>query len=77
MVDILGVIKQLTDDSGAICAKLDLQVSTVAELPHIGDVVGGMKVQAGSFAQIIQASEPTIVTLDDDTTSGTWYPEQS
>lgn len=75
MVDILEVIKSWTDNTGAICAKLGLQVSTAADLPSIGDVVGGMKVQAGSFAQIIQAS--TIVTLDDDTTAGTWYPEQS
>lgn len=75
MVDILGVIKSWADNTGAICAKLDLQVSTAAELPKIGDVVGGMKVQAGSFAQIIQAA--TVVSLDDDTTDGTWYPEQS
>lgn len=75
MVDVLGVIKSWQDETGAICAKLDLQVSTAAELPSIGEVVGGMKVQAGSFAQIIQAA--TVVTLDDDTTAGTWYPEQS
>lgn len=75
MVDVFGVIKSWQDETGAICAKLDLQVSTAAELPSIGEVVGGMKVQAGSFAQIIQAA--TVVTLDDDTTAGTWYPEQS
>ena len=75
MVDVLGVIKSWTDSTGAICAKLDLQVSTSADLPSIGDVIGGMKVQAGSFAQIIQAA--TVVTLDDDTSAGTWYPEQS
>jgi hypothetical protein len=75
MVDVLDIIKSWQDNTGAICAKLSLQVSTAEDLPSIGDVVGGMKVQAGSFAQIIQAN--TIVTLDDDTDSGTWYPEQS
>lgn len=73
MVDILDVMKSWTDDNGEICAKLALQVSTRDELPKIGDSVGGMKVQAGSFAQLIQ--ESTLVTLDDDTDSGTWYPE--
>lgn len=73
MVDILDVMKSWTDDNGEICAKLALQVSTRDELPKIGDAVGGMKVQAGSFAQLIQ--ESTLVTLDDDTDSGTWYPE--
>lgn len=72
MVDVLGVIKSWQDETGAVCAKLELQVSTAADLPSEGDVVGGFKVQAGSFAQIIQAA--TVVTLDDD---GTWYPEQS
>ena len=75
MVDIIDVLKSWQDDTGAICAKLELQVSTSADLPKICDGVGGMKVQAGSFAQIIQAN--TIVALDDDTTDGTWYPEQS
>ena len=75
MVDILHIIKSWADDTGALCAKLDLQVSTAAELPSIGDVIGGFKVQAGSYAQIIQAA--AVVTLDDDTTAGTWYPEQS
>lgn len=73
MVDILDVMKSWTDNNGEICAKLALQVSTRDELPKIGDAVGGMKVQAGSFAQLIQ--ESTLVTLDDDTDSGTWYPE--
>ena len=75
MVDVLEVLKSWKDDAGAICAKLFLQVSTAADLPSIGDSVGGMKVQAGSFAQIIQAN--TVVTLDSDTTAGNWYPEQS
>lgn len=73
MVDVLDVLKSWEDDTGAICAKLALQVSSRDDLPSIGEVVGGMKVQAGSFAQIVQ--EGTLVTLDDDTASGTWYPE--
>ena len=75
MVDVLEILKSWKDDTGSICAKLFLQVSSAADLPSIGEVVGGMKVQPGSFAQIIQAN--TIVTLDNDTTAGTWYPEQS
>ncbi len=55
-------------------AVLDLQVSTVAELPDMGDTIGLYTVAPGSIAQIVQADEPTFVTLDDD---GTWYPEQS
>lgn len=55
-------------------AVLDLQVSTTAELPDIGDTIGLYTVAPGSIAQIVQADSPTFVTLDDD---GTWYPEQS
>lgn len=55
-------------------AVMDLQVSTTAELPDMGDTIGLYTVAPGSIAQIIQADSPTFVTLDDD---GTWYPEQS
>lgn len=55
-------------------AVLDLQVSTAAELPDMGDTIGLYTVAPGSIAQIIQADSPTFVTLDDN---GTWYPEQS
>jgi hypothetical protein len=55
-------------------AVLDLQVSTAAELPDMGDTIGLYTVAPGSIAQIVQADSPTFVTLDDD---GTWYPEQS
>lgn len=55
-------------------AILDLQVSTTAELPDMGDTIGLYTVAPGSIAQIVQADSPTFVTLDDD---GTWYPEQS
>lgn len=75
MLDIIDVMKSWEDADGNICAKLMLQCSGVSDLPDIGDTVGGFKVAAGSIAQLIQAN--TFVTLDDDTDSGTWYPEQS
>ena len=49
---------------------LDLQVSTVGELPAIGSVIGKKTVGAGSVAQVIQAG--SFYTLDE---SGTWYDE--
>ena len=75
MVRIEGTPREISyGEGGALQHVVDLQVSTVAELPGKGDVVGGGKVMPGSTAQIIQADEPTWVTLDDN---GTWYPEQS
>lgn len=53
---------------GNLNAVLDLQVSTVSNLPDIGDVVGGYTVAPGSIAQIVQTG--AFVTLDDD---GSWY----
>jgi hypothetical protein len=54
-------------------AVLDLQVSTVAELPYLGSTIGfNEKLGAGSIAQIIQTGD--FVTLD---ANGTWYPEPS
>lgn len=55
-------------------AVLDLQVSTAAELPDMGDTIGLYTVAPGSIAQIVQADSPTFVTLD---ANGTWYPGQS
>ena len=49
---------------------VDLQVSTVSELPDKGDVVSGSVIAAGSIAQIIQTG--AFVTLDDN---GNWYDE--
>lgn len=49
---------------------VDIQVSTVPELPDKGDVVSGCVIAAGSIAQIIQTG--AFVTLDDD---GNWYDE--
>ena len=64
------------DDEGYALAKVDLQVSTASDLPTLGGVIEGTKLKCGkgSTAQIIQAEEPTMVTMDDD---GNWYPEQS
>ena len=47
---------------------LDIQVSTAAELPSLGDTVCGLKIQSGSIAQIIQSG--VWATLDAD---GSWY----
>lgn len=50
-------------------AVLDLQVSTVAELPDLGSTIGfNEKLGAGSIAQIIRTG--AVATLDDD---GKWY----
>lgn len=55
------------DGSGR--AVLDLQVSTVAELPALNEELGTrLKVGAGSIAQVIQTG--AWYTLDDN---GTWY----
>ena len=68
-------IKGFDATTGKIIAVLDLQVSTAADLPSLGDVVENYIVDAGSWAQIVRASSPTFVTLDGD--DGNWYPEQS
>lgn len=68
MVDIMGIYKSWRDETGAICAKVDIQVSTADELPELGGEVGGMKIQAGTSAQIIKAGK--FGTIDED---GTWY----
>jgi hypothetical protein len=60
---------------GKTVAVLDLQVSTAADLPSLGDLVENYIVAAGSCAQIVRASSPTFVTLDGD--DGNWYPDQS
>lgn len=61
-------------ENGALMARLDLQVSTRAELPHIGDAVEGYIVAAGTIARIIQSDEPTFLTLDEN---DSYYPTQS
>ncbi len=67
-------VEKVRYNDGMKNAVLDIQVSTAAELPSLNDVVCGLKIIAGSIAQIVQADSPTFVTLDDN---GTWYPEQS
>lgn len=67
-------VEKVRYNDGMKNAVMDIQVSTAAELPSLNDVVCGLKIIAGSIAQIIQADSPTFVTLDDN---GTWYPEQS
>jgi hypothetical protein len=68
------LIEKVRNVDGNYNAVLDLQVSTAAELPDMGDTIGLYTVAPGSIAQIVHADSPTFVTLDDD---GTWYPEQS
>ena len=59
--------KRFSDGAGN--AVVDIQVSTAAELPALGETIGySMKVKAGSTAQIIQTG--VFATLDDD---GKWY----
>lgn len=65
MVRINGT--RYNDGSGR--AVLDLQVSTVAELPALDEELGmRLKVGAGSIAQVIQTG--AWYTLDEN---GTWY----
>lgn len=62
-------IEKVRFNDGAGNAVVDIQVSTAAELPAMGETIGySMKVKAGSIAQVIQSG--TFYTLDDD---GTWY----
>lgn len=58
------------DNGGIGESALDLQVSTVQELPVIGSLVECKKVGAGSIAQVIQTG--AFYTLDEN---GTWYDE--
>lgn len=60
---------------GKTIAVLDLQVATAEDLPEVGDEVETYIVAAGSIAQIVEADEPTWVTLSGD--SETWWPDQS
>lgn len=47
---------------------VDMQVSTMQELPALNSNVGGIIILAGSIAQVIQTGK--WFTLDDD---GSWY----
>lgn len=60
------------DGNGVMLAVVDLQVSTRAELPAEGEIVGELIPQPGSRAQIIR--EGTQVTMDADFA---WYPKSA
>ena len=51
-------------ETDGVNAVFDLQVSTVEELPHIGDAIGSHKVAAGTISQCIQ--DGRFYTLDSD-----------
>lgn len=68
MVQIVDTINIVSYNSGKPSTKMILQVSTVDELPALGDIVEGALVAAGSYAILIQAGK--IATLD---ANGTWY----
>ena len=69
MVRIEGTPREISYGAGgALQHVVDLQVSTVAELPAKGDVIGGGKLMPGSIMQIVQSG--VWATLDED---GKWY----
>ena len=68
MVEVRNVIRIAYDADGTLQHVVDLDVSTAAELPAMGDVVGGGKVLPTSTANIIQTGG--WVRLDED---GKWY----
>lgn len=71
MVRIEGTPREISyGRGGELQHVVDLQVSTIAELPDKGDVVGGGKLMPGSIAQIIQTGQ--WATLDED---GKWYAD--
>lgn len=57
---------RVVDGSGN--AVVDIQVSTVAELPELGGSLYNMSVCSGSIAQVIRTGK--FYTLDEN---GTWY----
>ena len=63
-------IERVRSNDGSGHAVMDLQVSTAAELPSLGDKICNLIVDAGTIAQIIQ--DNSWLTIDAD---GTWYPE--
>ena len=50
----------------------DFQADTTSDLPALGSKLGRNTVGWGSIAQIVQADEPTYMTLG---SNGTWYPD--
>lgn len=68
MVTVENIRNIVASGNGAHQAVLDITVSTTAELPAMGAVVGGMAIKPASIAYIIQADK--WCTLDDDSK---WY----
>ena len=68
MRKIEGTPRSLHYVDGQPFAKIDVQVSTAAELPELGEIVEGIGTDPGSNAQIIQSGD--WATLDAD---GSWY----
>lgn len=64
MVRVESIRESITKDKKVV----DLQVSTIKELPTLNQDINTIIVAAGSIAQVIQSG--TFYTLDDN---GTWY----
>lgn len=64
MVRVESIRENITKDKKVV----DLQVSTIEELPTLNQDINTIIVAAGSIAQVIQSG--TFYTLDDN---GTWY----
>lgn len=68
MKEILEVIKVYEITSEYIVAKVDMQVSSVDDLPAANEIVGNVKCGYGSIAQVIQSG--VFYTMDDP---GEWH----
>ena len=64
MVRVEAIRENITKDKKVV----DLQVSTIEELPTLNQDINTIIIAAGSIAQVIQSG--TFYTLDDN---GTWY----
>ena len=67
MVRVEVIRESITKDKKVV----DLQVSTIEELPALNQDINTIIVAAGSIAQVIQSG--TFYTLDDN---GTWYDSE-
>ena len=64
MVRVEAIRESITKNKKVV----DLQVSTIEELPTLNQDINTIIIAAGSIAQVIQSG--TFYTLDDN---GTWY----
>ena len=64
MVRVEAIRENITKDKKVV----DLQVSTIEELPTLNQDINTIIIAAGSIAHVIQSG--TFYTLDDN---GTWY----